>query len=366
VQAIGSDNSQYFGFVTCTNGIYTGYIRTIIPQIYTISVTLFNNVVPSNFSANFTQGSLSTKYTIAFGRGVSKTAGNIAGTTTVFYIQSYNQYNVPIATQSICRDPSLWTVSITPAISVYTSNLKINVGLCARGQYQVTFNATTALKYYTVVISYNKTQLSNTYQTQILPDVMDLNQTIVSGLNFNASNPSGDNGTFYIQTRDKWGNNEFTANATDFNVTLSPICANTTVNKSIDSAGRLQCNYTVAEGGIYCVSVTYKQNITITITNSTIFATDGKACSGGCNRQGFCFRTVSPSTSDNAYSCNCFQGYTGEQCEDLISSVYPLSIGAIIGLVVGIGIALLIIGILIGFFCLRRFRRGEDNRPLID
>jgi hypothetical protein len=355
--------------VSCTgNGNYVATIRTLRPNNYTVSVFLNNTIssgnVPAPFVANFSSGVLSTKYSIAYGDGVSKNASNIAGYLATFYIQSFNQYGVAIYNRDLCQNTTYWAVNINPAFSAYAPNLNnVSISKCDdNGQYTVTYNATWALQYYTVSISFNKTLLATTYQAQILPDVMDPNMTIVEGLN--GTSTSADNGTFQIQTRDKWGNDEITATATDFGVFLSPFCANTTINKTVNG-GKLSCYYEVREGGIYCVSITYK-NTVVTLENSRIFAVDGTACSGGCSQQGFCFKTSSPSTSTDEYSCSCFQGYVGDNCENKLSSTYPLSVGAIIGLVVGIGILMLIIGIIVGFFCLRRLRKGEDNRPLID
>jgi hypothetical protein len=314
----------------------------------------------------FLPGSLSTEYSIAVGAGVTKNASNIAGKNTYFNIWSYNQFGARIISKELCQNVSLWKVSITPAFSVYQANLNgIKISECNdKGSYLVRYNATTALQYYTVQISFNGTALTNSYQTQILPDKMDPAMTVISGLNVNGT--SYDNGTFYVQTRDRFGNDEFTATLQDFDVRLSPYCANTTLQKTlVGKTGQIQVDYEIAEGGIYCVAVDYKQQ-SITVPNSEMLVIGGTMCDSHCSQQGFCFRTVVPSTSTEDYSCSCFQGYVGDDCEDKLSSTYPLAVGAIIGLVVGLGILMLIIGVIIGFVCLRRLRRGEDNRPLID
>jgi hypothetical protein len=355
----------YQGAVSCTGtGNYVATITALLPGDYDLQVTLNGTVVPSAFKATFLAGYLSTRYTIAVGDGVTMNASNIAGKHTYFNIWSYNQFNVRVKTQDLCQNTSLWKVTITPVFSTYQANLNgIKISDCnEKGSYLVRFNATTALQYYTVTIFFNGTALSNTYQTQILPDRMDPAMTIVTGLN----GTSYDNGTFYVQTRDRFGNDEFTATLQDFDVRLSPFCANTTLKKTlVGKTGQIQVDYEIAEGGIYCVAVDYKEE-SITVPNSEILVIGGTMCDGGCSQQGFCFRTVVPSTSTEDYSCSCFQGYVGDDCEDKLSSTYPLAVGAIIGLVVGLGILMLIIGVIIGFVCLRRLRRGEDNRPLID
>jgi hypothetical protein len=349
------------GMVGCNGkGIYMATVTVFFPGTFPVSVTLNGTNVPTSFDAYFDAGYLSTHFSIADGNGVNITYPNIAGETTEFFIYSFNQYGVRIPTPAFCLPPSLWKVSITPDISVYAENLNgIHIGNCSStGSYRVTFNATTALQYYAVQIYVNGTMLQHTYQSQILPNVMDPTMTIVSGL---GNGTTVDNGTFYIQTRDKYGNDEFTATAADFDVMLSPSCANTTVQKTVDG-GKLKCFYEVAEGGVYCIVVGY-MNQTVQIPDSELVVIGGTACPTSCGSQGFCFRTLTPSTSEDSYSCNCFQGFTGEDCSD--KSSHYISIGIFIGVLIVVLVVAFVVGLLASYCYLKRYK-GDDHRPLID
>jgi len=197
--------------------------------------------------------------------------------------------------------------------------------------------------------------MGSPYTIFVYASTIDPEKTILSNLT------GTDQGTFYLQVRDRYGNDETKLSASFFMVDLSPFCAESNITTT-PIGGVLKCDYTVQEGGIYCIVIDYL-GVKIPIENSTIRATGGLGCSGSCSQQGYCFKN----TSTNTFSCNCFQGLIGENCETKRSSKYPLAIGAVVGLIVGLAVLLFIIGLLLGYFVLARLRNrgGDDHKPLL-
>jgi len=276
----------------------------------------------------------------------------IAGVNTSFSIISFNEYGLMIP---VCPELSQYSIDIMPNISAFPDNLNISVSKCHNGVTDVKYNATTAGIFQVHVMFMDTEIFESPYQVRVWPTSIDASKTIISNMT------GTDDGTFYLQVKDMYGNDEIQLGSSNFKVDLSPFCANTSVVATPQSNGLLKCDYTVNEGGIYCVVIDYL-GYKIAINNSMIRATGGLGCPGSCAHQGYCFLN----TSTETYSCNCFQGYIESNCTTLRTSKYPLAIGAVVGLVVGLAVLLFIIGLLLGYFVLSKLRNHHhDNRPLL-
>jgi len=311
------------------------------------------NIQGSPFnSVHWVNGPVTAAYTRATGFGVESNATIVAGDDTSFDIISYNPYGLQIPT---CPDHSLWSIVITPNISAYPPNLDIFAGPCFFGVTTVTYNATTEGSY-EVNIYLNATAIyQSPYNISVFPTTIDASKTIITGLT-----SGSDNGTFFLQARDKYGNNETRVGPNTFEVSLSPACANWTIH-TMAVGGRIQCTYEVVEGGIYCVNIDYGGSA-IAISGSEFYAVGGTGCSdlGHCNYQGFCFKDPPDPSTPDTYSCNCNQEYVGPDCSTKFSR-YPMQVGAIVGLVIGLAALMFIVGLVLGFVIFKYAKRSSDS-----
>jgi len=288
------------------------------------------------------------------GVNASTNATNTAGVKTSFDIQSYNAYNISIP---VCpANATLWAVQFVPS-----TNTTYTIGSCDRGHTTVHYTTTRA-GLMSLHVLYNDTPIfGSPYQAYIRPNIIDPAMTTVFGIQ---NGPA--NGTFYLQARDRYGNNETSDVGTgNFHVSLSPNCAHANVSIHAIGNGIIECVYTVGIGGLYCAQVDYGP-ISVPLQNSSFYVFGGLYCENSCNDQGFCLATLSPSTSDGEYSCSCFQGYMNDDCSDETDD-YPLTVGAIVGLVMGIALALFLVGLALGYFLPRMLKnRGVEGAPLLD
>jgi len=350
----------YPGKVTCENGVYQGTFTALQVGIYKLYIQYNTlNLVGSPYSPlNFTYG-YPSGLSYAVGPGVESDS-IVAGTTTSFTIYTTNQYNFSI--ESCPPAPfsaSNWSVSFDESYRFDQEVTSLQVGDCVDGTFPASYTPTKARTYSITIQLDDKDIRNDPYTPTVIPGPLDVSKTIITGLN-----GTGDNGTIILQTRDAYGNAETNINLTQFKIGLSPRCAQSDITTT-SSGGTLYAHYTVYEGGVYCPSIEYV-NYGVDYVfplNGTIHATGGIACNNSCNYQGYCFKNQNPSTVSTNFSCSCFQGYTGVECGDKMSSKYPLAIGAVVGLIVGLSILLFIIGLILGFVVFKFMnRRGGYNQ----
>jgi len=271
----------------------------------------------------------------------------------------YNQYGARIDSNDLCEQQKKenWTVTISPVYNADMVNNPAVIGDCDdSGKIPISFNATYS-NVYTVNVFWNgSTSIANNpFALTVVATNVDPSRTVVSGLPAFAPY----NGSFDLLAFDVYGNPFTSYSAGLFTVGFAPSCADTNIT-CVASGDKFSCFYVVATGGTYCVEVNF-QDTMIPVPNSKTIIVGGKSCSSAdpnCSSRGFCL------PNNGTYSCNCFGGYAGSKCQYKISSHY-VTVGATIGIVIGVGLVLFAIGILLGVFVLRRLRRGEDNRPLI-
>jgi len=248
-----------------------------------------------------------------------------------------------------------WTLSITPAYNTQMELYPPVIGDCDDdGKVPISFNATYS-NTYTLNVFWNNTPIANNpIALTVVATNVDPSRTLVSGLPAFAPY----NGTFDLLAFDIYGNPFTSYSPGLFTVGFAPSCADTNIS-CIAAGDKFSCSYVVATGGTYCVEVNFEDTM-IPVPNSKTVVVGGSLCSvdPSCSTRGFCL------PNNGTYSCNCFGGYAGSKCQYKISSHY-VTVGATIGIVIGVGLVLFAIGILLGVFVLRRLRRGEDNRPLI-
>jgi hypothetical protein len=309
---------------------------------------------PLNFTYGYPSG-----LSIAVGPGVDSDS-LVAGEQASFTIMTTNQYNISIESCPPAPFSSKnWTVTFDQSYRFDVDVTTLNVGDCQDGNFPATYTPTKARTYSIDIQLDGKDIRDDPYTPTVVPGPLNLSMTIITGLN-----GTGDNGTIILQTRDSYGNFENNVDLSKFNVGLSPRCAHTNIMTTA-SAGTLFAHYTVYEGGVYCPSIEYVDYVFP--LNATIHATGGIACNNSCNYQGYCFKNQNPSTVETDYSCSCFQGWTGVECADKMSSKYPLAVGAVVGLIVGLSILLFIIGLILGFVVFKFMNRrgGAEIEPLI-
>jgi hypothetical protein len=340
----------------CTMGVYDAYIQVNVSDNYTVTIA-FNNVQISNsplFGVEWIYGNVSARYSFAFGGGVFSDS-IVAGFNATFHVVSYNLYGLAIP---VCP-MSAWSVMIDPEISRYPQNLNYGQTNCSNGVATLQYNATTAGDYEVRVSLDGLEILMSPYNVTVIPTAIDLGETIL------LNRTGTDSGTFYLQIRDRFGNDETNLTHNRFDVSLVPYCTNTTIStKSV--GGYLECNYTAQAGGTYCVALySYTLGAFVPIENSTFTIVGGLGCTGSCSYQGYCI------SSNGTYSCNCMDGYIEDDCGTKRSSKYPLAVGAVVGLIVGLAVLLFIIGLVLGWCVLGRLRKksnnndGDDNKPLL-
>jgi len=181
------------------------------------------------------------------------------------------------------------------------------------------------------------------YHADVNPGPIYAENTLVEGLD----NNTGDNGTFYVQARDIYGNDVLNISKNEFYPKFQPLCAESTVNCAPTAVhGQLMCQYSVTVGGVYCVVIDYL-NYTAPVANASVLTFGGTACESDsrCSYQGYCFQNAASTTE---FSCNCFQGFTGSDCSTKMSSKYPLTVGAAVGVIIGVGVVLFLLGLVIG------------------
>jgi hypothetical protein len=349
---------QWNGIVSsCMDGVYMGYIQVNISGDYDV-VVRFNEVEIDNSPYRHVFwyfGPVEATYSFAFGQGV-QSQSIIAGAGAHFFVYSYNPFGLFIP---VCP-PMNWTVDITPQISNYSRNQHYGQLDCDNGTATFYYNATTAGPY-EVDVSLNGSSISGSpYSVRVVPTYIDPDKTLV------LNRTGTDTGTFLLQIRDIYGNDETNLTKNAFKVLLSPTCANQTVN-FFPIGGFLSVNYSVMGGGLYCIVLEYL-SIEIPIANSSFTVTGGTACPNHCNYQGYC---IFDGTT-NSYSCACMDGWIAsgdtQDCGQSRSSKYPLAVGAVVGLIIGISILLFIIGLVLGYFVvgkLRRNRQYDDTKPLL-
>jgi len=347
----GSDIQCNNGVLTSTYSVNAYGLYYVYAQYYTV------NAKNSPYNSNFIAGTVDAAHSYAVGLGVNGTH-NVAGVQTDFTIYVANKYGIAITDGSLCSQFNLtdWTVTFDETYLWNETVTTAPVLSCNKvtGSFYGKYTPNRA-RTYSVDIELKGQSIDRVpYQPTVVPAAVYPPYTIVSGLN----GTSSDNGTFYLQTQDRFHNNEIYTDKDDFNVTLSPTCTNTSITTRDAGNGLLEVDYSVTEGGVYCVSIYYEDAL-YRVLDSTIHAIGGTGCNNSCNVQGYCFRNYHPSTADTEYSCSCFQGWTGDDCSVKMSSKYPLSIGAVVGLIIGLGILLFIIGLILGFFVFRFLgRRG--------
>jgi hypothetical protein len=308
----------YPGSITCENGVYQGTFTALQVGIYKLYIQYMSaNFMGSPYTPlNFTYG-YPSGLSVAHGPGVESDS-IVAGTTTTFVIYTTNQYNITI--ESCPPAPfsaKNWTVTFDEAYRYDSDATTIQVGDCIEGtgNFPAWYTPTKA-RQYSIDIQLNGKEIrDDPYTPTVIPGPIDVSMTIITGLN-----GTGDNGTIILQTRDHWGNAETRVNLSQFQIGLSPRCAQSTIRTTAD-AGTIYAQYQVYEGGVYCPSIEYFDGPTPYIfpLNGTIHATGGVACNNSCNYQGYCFKNQEPSTASTNYSCSCFQGYTGVECADKMS-----------------------------------------------
>jgi len=331
---------------------------------FRVNVTYENvslNFAP--YDVDFIAGTIDATHSWAVGKGVNGT--NVAGVPTSFKIYAANEYGIAITDGSLCNNwtPSNFTVQFDSTYSWNSDVTTAHVTSCDHddGSFNGTYFPTRA-RTYNVNISLNSIQiLDNPYKPTVVPTVVFPPNTIIFGLNTTNS----DNGTFYLQTRDRFLNNETDVDKSNCNIILTPTCALTYVSTFNSGGGLLRVDWAVAEGGIYCVNVAFNGS-NYPLLDASIHALGGVGCNTSCSSKGYCFKNMDPSTVSTNYSCNCFQGWTGEDCSVKMSSKYPLAVGAVVGLVIGLGILMFIFGLILGFFLLRFLKRGDDHHTLLD
>jgi len=345
------------------DGTYQGTYTALRTGLYDLVVEYMDlDLAGSPYHPlNFTYG-YPSKLSYAMGPGV-ESESLIAGNQTWFKIVTFNQFNVSIqACPPAPFSPSNWSVSFDQSYRWDEDITTVKVGACddTDGSFTGFYTPTKALSYDIVITLDGQDIQDDPYTPTVLPAAVDPLMTVVTGLN-----STGDNGTIILQTYDQYGNMETSVNKSEFFVTLSPRCAASTVTTEANG-GTILAHYVVYEGGVYCPSISYKEYI-VPLKNATIHAVGGIACNNSCNYRGYCFKNFAPSTVTTNFSCNCFQGYTGVECSDKMSSKYPLAVGAVVGLIVGLAVLMFIIGLILGFVVFKFLSRrgGAEIEPLI-
>jgi hypothetical protein len=358
ITAVDSANFT-FGYVTgCQSGLISASIQVNISTTYHVYVK-YNGIDLSNspVTIDWGYGYAYAAFSLASGAGVTPNIKeNIAGELVYFHVTSYNEYNIQIP---ICfGNDTDWQVTFNNPISNYTENQHVQRSNCTDGVTPFRYNATNAGTFL-VTIRYGVTDIQGSpYSVDIYPAEIDPKMTVVTGVS-----SGSDNGTFFVIPRDRFGNDETDDINDYFEVNLSPFCANTTVNQKITTDGRIQVDYSVAEGGIYCVVIYYK-GYALNIGETTIHAVGGTACESRCNYNGYCFQDNFDDDDDDdglEYACSCFQGYVSEDCS-VDFDKYPMQTGAIVGLVIGLSLLLFIIGLLLGWCVIGRFMAKNDQQ----
>jgi hypothetical protein len=326
----------------------------------------------SPFTWEFEQGEVSIANSLVLGNGFDNQTPLVAGSMATFEIALANKYGIRIYDQALCQQVlSNPSQNISVTINGPGQSAPITYGKCTTmGTVTGYFNLTAAGSYQVSIAIQSNTLHGSPFQITVNPAGLYPQATMVTGLTGKSLPESGN---FTILTLDRYGNPVSVESAGQFDVSFSPSCGAAglaTVNcaPSQNIATPVVCTYSVAQGGSYCLQVAYKGE-PISVPNSQMLITGGSNCvnTSGCSGQGFCFPNLGNTTEKlGNYTCNCFQGYTGTSCQTKISSHY-LAVGVAIGIIVGVALFLFVLGILLGLFVLRRFfRRGEDNRPLID
>jgi len=352
-----SREDTFQGEVTdCVDGLYLAYIQVNVSSEqtsrYKVDVDFYDGIFnlpllnSPLFGIEWFYGNVEATYSYAHGPGVTS-QNIIAGAGTTFFVESFNPFGLFIP---VCPSTN-WSVEIAPVISNITANTKFGQTNCTNGTATIFYNATTA-RSYEVSVFLNETEIAmSPYRVTVVPTIIDPSKTLV------LNRTGTDRGSFYLQIRDVYDNDETNLTKNAFGVSLSPPCANQTVNfKPV--GGYLECNYTAWGGGLYCIELEYK-GIEVPIRNSSFTVVGGVGCPDSCSYQGYC---IYNSSTEN-YSCSCQSGWIDDSCATSRSSKYPLAVGAVVGLIVGLSILLFIIGLVLGYFVVGRLRK---NRPFDD
>jgi hypothetical protein len=342
----------------CQNGVYLGYIQVNVSETYNIAVK-FNDIDLFNspyHHVDWVYGPVAATYSVAEGPGV-ESQQIIAGAGTHFKVYSFNPYALAIP---VCP-PTNWSVEISPQISNFSQNNHYGQTGCENGTATFYYNATTA-DHYQIDITLNGSSIYHSpYNVTVIPTFIDPEKTLV------LNRTGTDTGTFLLQIRDIYGNDETNLTKNAFKVLLAPFCANQTINFH-PIGGYLSVNYSVMSGGLYCIVLVYF-GVEIPIQNSQFTVVGGLGCSSSCNYQGYCIYDA----ASESYSCACQDNFIGTgdsyDCSVKRSSKYPLAVGAVVGLIIGISILLFIIGLVLGYFVVGKLRgRGrqyDDTKPLL-